>query len=353
MRDSRPIHHIVWRFTMGGAELTVQHYARAFGNEQELFAYSIRRPTHDIFDGLRIKTAVGEDSNWKCYWKYYQYCRKYKSHIFHFHNAGPIITFLTLLAGVKNPIYHIHGTIYWHSDFQKKHQKFFWNVVSWFKVNYLAVSRHAAHIFTRDVISEEPNILYNGINTEPFLAKSHRRVQLKRIGYAGRLYDGKNVDIVIRLFEEVAEAYPELELHIAGDGPLRGALEEQASQTAFADRIKFLGFISDMPSFYSSIDAFIFLSAYESFGNVLAEALLTGTPVLTSDVPVFKEIYGEEEDFILGDFRDYESVSKNFRDRLANYSTLAEKAYAMIETIQEQFSIEKHLSQVKKVYEHY
>jgi len=38
---------------------------------------------------------------------------------------------------------------------------------------------------------------------------------------------------------------------------------------------------------------------------------------------------------------------------LNNYSTLAEKGYAMIETIQEQFSIEKHLSQVKKVYEHY
>lgn len=353
MLATRPIHHIVWRFTMGGAELTVRHYAKAFGQEQELFAYSIRKPTHDIFDGLRITTAVGADSNWKCYWKYYQYCRKYKDHVFHFHNAGPIITFLTLLAGVKNPIYHIHGTIYWHSNFQKRYQKLFWNIVSRFRVNYLAVSRHAANIFTRDVMSEEPAILYNGINAGAYLAKSHRRVQLKRIGYAGRLYHGKNVDLVIRLFAEVAGTYPDLELHIAGDGPLRKALEAQAIETGFAERIKFHGFVQDMPSFYASLDAFIFLSAYESFGNVLAEALLTGAPVLTSDVPVFKEIYGEEENFVLGDFQDYATISANFQDRLRNYSSLAEKGYAMIETIQEQFSIEKHLTQIKKVYEHY
>lgn len=353
MSVSKPIHHIVWRFTMGGAELTVQHYARAFGQEQELFAYSIRRPTHDIFKDLRIQTAVGDDSNWKCYWKYYQYCRKYKNHVFHFHNAGPVIAFLTLLAGVKNPIYHIHGTIYWDSDFQKKYLKFFWRMVSWFKVNYIAVSRHAAQIFTREVLPEKPNIIYNGIQTQPFLAKSHQRVQLQRIGYAGRLYEGKNVELVIRLFAEVADTYPELELHIAGDGPLRAALEQQAAQTGYADRIRFLGFIHDMPAFYASIDAFVFLSAYESFGNVLAEALLTGLPVLTSDVPVFQEIYGQEKDFILGDFRNYDTLSKNFKDKLANYDRLAAKGYAMIETIQEQFSIEKHLSQVKKVYEHY
>lgn len=353
MTVSRPIHHIVWRFTMGGAELTVQHYAKAFGQEQELFAYSIRKPTHDIFAGLQIKTAIGEDSNWRCYWKYYQYCRKYKDHVFHFHNAGPIITFLTLLAGVKNPIYHIHGTIYWQSDFQKKYLKFFWRMVSWFRVNYVAVSRHAAQIFTREVLPEKPSIIYNGIQTTPFLAKSHRRVQLRRIGFAGRLYEGKNVDLVIRLFEEVANTYPDLELLIAGDGTLRAALEQQAAQTAYVDRIKFLGFIQDMPSFYASLDAFIFLSAYESFGNVLAEALLTGLPVLTSDVPVFREIYGEEKAFILGDFRDYETILANFKDRLANYSSLAAKGHAMIETIQKKFSIEKHLSQVKEVYEHY
>lgn len=353
MLSSRPIHYIVWRFTLGGAELIVQQYAKAFGEQQELFAYSIRKPTHEIFDGMQIETAIGEDSNWRCYWMYFQYCRKYRSHVFHLNNPGPIITFLTLIAGVKQPICHLHGTIYWHTTLQKRFRKFFWSLVAWFKVKYLAVSKHGAQMFTQNVLPEQPSIIYNGIQTEAFLARSHRRVTLNKIGYAGRLYEGKNVDLIIRLFAEVAANYPELELHIAGDGPLRPELEKQAAETAYADRIKFLGFISDMPSFYSSIDAFVFLSAYESFGNVLVEALLTGAPVLTSEVPVFKEIYGEEEDFILGDFRDYETVSRNFRDRLANYSQLAEKGYAMIETIQDQFSIEKHLSQVKRIYEHY
>lgn len=87
--------------------------------------------------------------------------------------------------------------------------------------------------------------------------------------------------------------------------------------------------------FYFLIDVFIFLSVYEFFGNVLVEVLFIGVFVLISEVFVFKEIYGEEKDFVLGDFRDYKMIFENFKDCLINYLVLVEKGYVMIEIIQE------------------
>ncbi len=338
---------------MGGAELSVRHYAKQFGPKWPLFAYSLRKATHQIFEGLPIQTTEGENGNWQCYIKYFRYCLNNRKDIFHLHNAGPIIAFITVLAGVKNPIYHIHGTIYWHNTKQKIYLKFVWFLLRFFRLTYVGVSEHSAKIFTRDAIKRDPLIIYNGLETRPFQNKLHKRTTIKKIGYAGRLFKGKNVDLVIRLFEEVAAEYPEMELHIAGDGALRSELEEQAQQGGYADRIKFLGFINDMPSFYADMDAFVFLSAYESFGNVLAEALLTGCPVLTSDIPVFKEIYGEDSDFLLGDYRNYEQITQNFKAALANYSRLADQAYALSDEMRERFSIEKHLCQIEQLYENY
>ncbi|MEZ5044598.1 MAG: glycosyltransferase family 4 protein [Saprospiraceae bacterium] len=353
LEASPSIHYIVWRFTLGGAELSIQHYAKSFGFDRSLYAYSLRKPNRDIFAGMPIKTDEGADSNWQCYLKYFNYCRRYRQQIFHLHNAGPVIALLTVLAGVKNPIYHIHGTIYWHNAKQKIYLRMVWFLVSLFKMTFVAVSNHAADIFQRDAINKRPLVIFNGVATEPFLEKRHQRKSPKRLGYAGRLFTGKNVDLVIRLFEEVADTYPELELHIAGDGTLRPELEAQAKQSPYKERIKFLGFVQDMPSFYASIDLFIFLSAYESFGNVLAEALLTGLPVLTSAVPVFKEIYGEEADFLLGDYRNYEQISQKFKIALAKFPVLAEKGFAMSEAMEAQFSIEKHLCQIKQLYANY
>lgn len=171
------------------------------------------------------------------------------------------------------------------------------------------------------------------------------------MAYIGRLQPGKNVELVIRLFKEVAAEYPKLELHIAGDGALRRVLEREASQSPHRDRIKFHGWVTDIAGFYGSVDLFVFLSAYESFGNVLPEALLTGLPVLTSNIPVFEEIYGSESDFVLGDPERYDEIKENFRKALAGYPQLADDAFALSERMLQTFNIEHHLSEIENIYE--
>lgn len=328
------------------------HYARHFGKGRELHAYSIRRASKNIFDGANINIHEGDDSNWKCYFQYFKYCRKNKTGLFHLLNTGPVILLLTLLAGARHPVYHIHGTIYWNSIFKKTYLKTAWWLSSLFKVSVVSNSEHSSAIFREKVLPVEQHLIYNGFETGPFLENRSHRTRLERMGYAGRLYHGKNVDLVIRLFEEIAGEHPRLECWIAGDGPLRPALEAQASESLYADRVKFLGHVQDMASFFGSIDLFVFVSAYESFGNVLAEALLTGLPILTSDIPVFNEIHGGEEIFQLGNPSDYPLLREKFLKAVQQYPQLSARAYSLSGPVREKFNIEKHLQKIQALYEH-
>jgi glycosyltransferase involved in cell wall biosynthesis len=87
---------------------------------------------------------------------------------------------------------------------------------------------------------------------------------------------------------------PGVRLAIVGAGPHRGALEAHAAARGVADRVRFTGALAPavMPDVYASADAFVFPSATETQGLVLAEALAAALPVVAVDVPVNREILG-------------------------------------------------------------
>lgn len=345
-----PVHYVVWRSEAGGAELSVNHYIDRFRASRTVHVYSLRASDNEIYDGSKIRFQHGPDNDWACYKAYFRYCRAHRNDLFHLMSVGPIILLLTLLAGIRQPVYHIHGTIYWKKPLKKLYLKTAWWLANLFTVHFIANSQYSAGIFHRVVLPVSPKVIYNGFAVERFLDKRSTRNRLHRMAYIGRLQPGKNADLVLRLFDEIAREYPDLELHIAGDGALRPALERQAAQSRASERIKFHGWVEDIAAFYGSVDLFVFLSAYESFGNVLPEALLTGLPVLTSDIPVFKEIYGPDSPFVLGNPARYPEIRDNFRNAINDFPELSSRAFALSDKMAATFDIEKHLTEIELLY---
>jgi glycosyltransferase involved in cell wall biosynthesis len=74
-------------------------------------------------------------------------------------------------------------------------------------------------------------------------------------------------------------------LVIAGEGPLRGETEQEATNLGISDRCRFLGFVnqSQLPGTYAASDVLVLPSSYDAFGVVVNEASLCGCVVVASD----------------------------------------------------------------------
>ena len=138
-------------------------------------------------------------------------------------------------------------------------------------------------------------VVSNPVDVELFRPKS-RGGQLKsrRFCYVGRVVRSKRVELVLSLFRILLVHYPGSSLIIAGDGPDLERVKGLASKKNISGNVVFLGQIDDVAGLMSSSDYLVFMSEYESFGNVALEALSCALPVIYSDnLLTFPEIFGE------------------------------------------------------------
>lgn len=110
---------------------------------------------------------------------------------------------------------------------------------------------------------------------------------------SGRLAPGKNQSLLIRSLQLLPRAH----LALAGAGPDRENLEELTATLQLRDRVHFIGELSstDLEAFLQAGDIFVFASTDETFGMSVVEASSAGLPVVTTDLPVFRELLTDDE----------------------------------------------------------
>lgn len=98
------------------------------------------------------------------------------------------------------------------------------------------------------------------------------------------LTPAKAQDVMIEAFARMAGPAPGARLLLAGDGPLRGALEEQARRSGVGERVRFLGVRRDVPGLLAAADLFVLSSVREGLSLSLLEAMRAGRAVVATDV---------------------------------------------------------------------
>ena len=144
--------------------------------------------------------------------------------------------------------------------------------------------------------ANHPNgfVIYNGI-AEPDTRHNWSRERLRSefsldpyyptIGVVGRLAPVKGVDLAL----SAVDGLP-LNMIVFGDGPERERLLAQHQQLRHPERIRFAGHRQDIGQILPALDAVLISSHREGFSYVLAEALLAGVAIISTDVAGPREI---------------------------------------------------------------
>lgn len=136
-------------------------------------------------------------------------------------------------------------------------------------------------------------VIYNPVVTPQLLAQAHQSVpcdilnapEYRVVVGAGRLTRAKDFPTLIRAFAIVRRLRADARLLILGDGDEREHLEALVHELDLASFVCFTGFVPNPAAYLSKAAVFVLSSVWEGFGNVLAEAIAVGTPVVSTDCP--------------------------------------------------------------------
>jgi glycosyltransferase involved in cell wall biosynthesis len=122
--------------------------------------------------------------------------------------------------------------------------------------------------------------------THDYVAGTATQLKLVAIG---NLKAAKNYVYLLEVFKQL-KGLP-VSLHIYGEGQERESLQRTIDERGLAVELK--GSVSGIENVLPLYDLYITSSLHEGYGIAPLEALASGTPVLASDIPVFKEVLGK------------------------------------------------------------
>lgn len=275
------------------------------------------------------------------------------------HNVASLHKNLPLTAALRQ-IYKTPGfprLILWHHDLAwttpryraELHDGYPWDLLRthWEGVTQIVVSelrkRELAELF--GIPNGSIRVIPNGVDIHAFFKLEPQTIELmERLTLLEadplfllpvRLTTRKNIQLALRVLAELRDAYPQAMLLVTGpEGPHNPANKGYKQKLLnLRDELNLQGaahFLAEVTSefmpdaviadFYRLADALLFPSQEEGFGIPIIEAAFSRLPVFCADIPVLRELGGEDVTYFAPDANPVE-VAKQVKVRLEAEST--------------------------------
>lgn len=167
----------------------------------------------------------------------------------------------------------------------------------------LAASTAAARsaVEVQHIAADRVRVLENPVDLGRFTQPDRQTVDRRKLELGvpsgaptvvciARLFPVKGVDLLVTAWKEVVRAVPAAHLLIAGNGPMRGAIEESTRAAGLGTSVHFLGFHPHVEQVLQAGDLAVIPSRAEGFSLTALEAMATGLPVVAFGVGGLAEV---------------------------------------------------------------
>ena len=195
--------------------------------------------------------------------------------------------------------------------------------------------------------------LYNGVERDYNFRRQYAADNEKIILYVGRLVYEKGIQNLIAAMPKVLNNYHDSKLIIAGKGGMIDELRDEVRRLNIENKVYFTGYLNltQVTKMYKCADVAVFPSTYEPFGVVALEGMLSGTPVVVSDVGGLNEIVEHKVNGMKSYAGNPNSIADSILELLFNPELCANVAKAAKAKVKSQYNWNKIAQDTHFIYQ--
>jgi glycosyltransferase involved in cell wall biosynthesis len=273
--------------------------------------------------------------------------------VLHAHLVGPLRGTKGLLAARAAGVPAVIATQHLYGELGSARRRAKQRLVSRLVDRYIAVSRGMAEEMGAAVAGpRRVVVVHNAIETAAFRRPgpdgSESGAEERPVVLAlARLHRRKGIDHLL----EAAARLPGADFLIAGDGPERAALEEQAARLGLGDRVRFLGTRTDVAELLRMSSIFVLPSLAEGLPVSVIEAMAAGRAVVATDIPGTNEIVVDGETGLLVPPGDPHALTGALGRLLDDAALRREMGSAGRERVERDFSAAAMVRRIEALYD--
>lgn len=215
----------------------------------------------------------------------------------------------------------------------------------------VVVHNDAKEVYAEFVDESKLETIPLGVDPEEFTYSE--RPENAELVAIGSLTERKGYDILFDALGTIRAEFPDVHLHIFGDGPLETELRARVQRDGLGDNVTFHGFVdqSVVNDHLSRAQAFVHPSRSESFSLVRLEAMSAGCPAIISDISGAREMVRDGREGYVVPTENADAVATAVMELLADHDLTRRIGRQARERVEEKYDWRDIGSQYIDVYD--
>lgn len=232
---------------------------------------------------------------------------QYEIDLIHAHAAVPALAGLIARSGLKRSIPVIQTMHGWGTNKRPEHEKMDVTIMNGLDQVVTVSHSDKQLLIEKGVQKAKIKVIYNGIageendEVDPQVEAElleYKNKGYKIIGCIGTLCERKNQQLLLDAIKVLRKDH-NLFCAFIGEGDLLPKMQKQIVQENLHQNVRLYGYKPMASNYIKYFDVFVLPSTSEGFGLTIVEAFKEKTPVIASDIEVFKELITDGQEGFL------------------------------------------------------